>query len=110
MYIIEDIRIVEPDEFAEPGSPSAKKRIYATIRCDGYEADSLTSQYGDTIAPLGRSEVGASYITVTVDFSADPRTVAKRIKDKIAEMKVDRTQEKVLLGQLSQLGGTAINP
>jgi hypothetical protein len=106
MYAIESLRINEPDEF----DPKSKKTITATIRCDGYEDWAPGQSYGDTIAPYGRSEIGANNVYVTIDFSDEPRTVAKRIRAKIAEMKVDLTAEKLLLGKVRQLGPTALNP
>jgi hypothetical protein len=109
MYAIEDLRINEPDPDAEPGTQSAKKTICVTLRCDGYESGLINKSYGDTLAPSGRSEVGSNYIYLTIPFSDDPRTVAARIKAKIAEMKVDHQAETVLLGRVRELGASALN-
>ncbi len=111
IYTVEDLCISEPDPNAEPGTQARKKTISVTVRCDGYEADAIrVAAYGDTLAPMGRSEVDFTYIYLTIPFSADPRTVAKSIKEEIAKRKVDRTQSKLLLGQVMELGASAVNP
>ena len=101
MYAIEDLSIHEPD----PNIPGDKKTICARVRCDGYEADLLSP----TPELYGRGEVGSSCVWVTVPFTDDERVLARRIRDKIAEMKVDRSKEKLLLGKIRQLGPSALN-
>lgn len=101
MYTIEDISIHEPD----PNIPGDKKTVCASVRCDGYDADLLSP----TPELYGRSEVGASCVWVTVDYTADERVLARRIRDKIEEMKADRSEEKLLLGKIRQLGPSALN-
>ncbi len=109
MYQIDDLRINEPDPNAEPGTQATKKTLCVTLKCDGYETGYINKSYGDTLSPMGRSEVGSSYISIIIPFSEDPRTIAKAIRAKLEEMKVDHTKEVVLLGQVRELGASALN-
>lgn len=107
MYTLKSLRINEPCMAGDP------KTISVEVECTGYEQSQLKKRWEyDSLVPYSISETGRATgcIYLTVPYDSDPRKVAASIKAEIVKMKKDSSEETLLLGQVRQLGASALNP